>query len=206
MLKLAFTLCSLFILSTLVVACGAKQGFESEADCNFVQNVYGERISWKDEAPVEIYVHSSYPQKYVGALEAAIETFEKTAGRPLFKFMGYASGPLQPRQDGQSIIYWMSTWEVDKKSEQARTSIYWVGEQIKEADIRINDFNFNYYWLEESTTSNIHIESLLLHELGHVLGLKHNDQSPSVMSTYLSSSTVRNEISEFDANSLRCEY
>lgn len=202
-------LLKLTLLTQLVwlAACGKKM--QTEDSCNFVQNVYGERIAWHDEVPVEIYLHSSFPQKFIVSLENAFAHFENVMGRPMFKLMGYDQGPLQPRQDGKSIIYWMPTWEPEKMSEQARTSVYWVGEQIKEADIRINDQKFNFFIdapQAGSSSVDIHLESLLIHELGHVLGLKHNDENNSVMATYLAGNTVRNELSPTDIDSLRCEY
>jgi predicted Zn-dependent protease len=48
----------------------------------------------------------------------------------------------------------------------------------------------------------------LLHEMGHVLGLKHNDDktASSVMQTYLRSGDDRTEPSSVDTTDLKCEY
>lgn len=185
-------------------ACGPKKG--DEADCGFVQNVYGERISWKDSAPVGLYVHEGFPPSMLPALQRAISHWDQVLGRPSFRILqtGYQSS--SPRQDGVNVIYWMNTWEPEKSTEQARTSVYWIGDQIREADVRINDKNFNLYLNTPTSPSDVHLESLLLHELGHVLGLKHKDDNGSVMGTYLASSTVRTAISQADKENIKCEY
>jgi hypothetical protein len=192
------------VLALSIQACAPK--YKAQDDCHFVQNVYGERISWKKNVPVTLFVHSSFPAKYMGAIESAMKDWEDRIGHPLFKLGGTTGGPLEPRQDGASVIYWMSAWEADRASEQARTSVYWVGDEIREADIRINDKNFDFFWNDESSSGKVHIESLLIHELGHVLGLKHNDTSPSVMGTFLASGTKRDKIPDGDMDALKCEY
>jgi hypothetical protein len=190
-------------------ACAPK----SQDDCGFVQNVYGERISWKGQYPVTMYLHESVPQEYVAAIVAAAQTWQDAAGKPMFNIVTNQkiSGPINPQKDSRNIIYFLSTWEEDKSSEQARTSIYWIGDQIKEADMRING-KFTYYWNQPGVAStanhvsSINIEALVIHELGHVLGLKHKDTSSSVMATYLSNNTDRVNIADTDKSALQCEY
>jgi hypothetical protein len=193
------------LLGTAFTACSPKP--TAEVDCGFVQNVYGERVSWKTNQPIPLMVHSSFPSEMLPALEGAMKAWELTAGRPMFRMtsMNY-SGPLAPRQDGASVIYWMSDWETDKMSEQARTSVYWLGDVMREADVRINSKNFTFYIDRPTHYDDVHLESLMIHELGHVLGLKHKDAAPSVMATYLSASTIRNQVSDSDKADLKCEY
>jgi hypothetical protein len=135
-----------------------------------------------------------------------MDDWAQVIGRPAFRIgqTGYQSSG--PRQDGVNVIYWMSTWEADKFSEQARTSIYWLGDQIREADMRINAKNFTFYTDTPTSSQDVHLESLLVHELGHVLGLKHKDDSGSVMATYLASRIQRTSIAEADKADIRCEY
>lgn len=201
---------SLFWLS----GCGTQSplsflqpSYKSQPDCGYVQNVYGERVSWKGQTPIRLVIHKSVPTEYYSALESAIQKWEASAGKPLFQIVAYGQdGPLTPRQDGVNIIYMMNTWEDNKVSEQARTSVYWVGDAIREADIRLNDKNFNFYTTTPTQASDVHLESLLIHELGHVLGLKHREDGGTVMATYLSSATNRTAVAAVDQDSLRCEY
>src|SRR5688572_9215530 len=127
----------------VLVGCGPQN--RNEADCGFVQNVYGQRISWKDTAPVGLSLHESFPPDMLPGLQRAMDTWAVLLGRPAFKIVQTGYQSTTPRQDGVNVVYWLRTWETEKATEQARTSIYWVGDQIREADIRINDKNFNFF-------------------------------------------------------------
>lgn len=198
----------------LIQACAPK----AQDDCGFVQNVYGERISWKGDIPVTLRLHSSVPEAMVPAILAAADSWEKTAGRKLFNIVTSPryTGPATPHKDGVNVIYLMTTWEDTQSSEQGRTSVYWVGDLIKEADVRLNGADFGFYWKSQTLTKAaktkavtqvpVNIEALVLHELGHVLGLKHKDGAGSVMATYLASGEDRVSVANVDETALQCEY
>lgn len=206
--------CGFLILMLTIQACAPK----SQEDCGFVQNVYGERISWQSNSPVTMYLHESIPDSMVPAIMTAAETWEHTAGRKLINIVATPrkTGPANPHQDGQNVIYLLNTWEDNKGSEQGRTSVYWIGDLIKEADMRLNAADFGYYWSGQKLTkaakasradsAPVNIEALVLHELGHVLGLKHKDNAGSVMATYLSSGDDRVKLAATDEAALKCEY
>ena len=190
----------------------------AQEDCGFVQNVYGERISWQSNVPVKMYLHEDIPESMVPAIVSAADSWGRTAGRPLFEIVtsNRYHGPIKPHQDGVNVIYLMKNWETDRTNEQGRTSVYWVGDLIKEADIRLNAADFSYYWENQnlsgasnsnkSSTDPVNFEALVLHELGHVLGLKHKDGEGSVMATYLASRDDRTAVSNTDVTDLKCEY
>ncbi len=191
------------VLGLALQACSPKE----QDECGFVQNVYGERISWKGEVPVVMQLHKDFPEEHVPAALAAAESWNKSLGRKIIEIKTERySGPGEAQKDNQNIIYYYGTWEADRPTEQARTSVYWIGDQIKETDIRVNDKNFNFYSNQAQKSEEVNIESLLIHEMGHVLGLKHKDQGSSVMATYLASNTARNQLAETDMSSLKCEY
>lgn len=186
----------------------------TQKECGFVQNVYNERISWKGEIPVVMSLDQSVPEEYIGAAQAAAATWNAAAGRKLFEIITEKEkSSTGAQKDNKNVIYFYNSWEADKTNEQARTSVYWVGDQIKEADIRINAKDFKFYWNQKSDDSSaISIESLILHEMGHVLGLKHKDgasgtsDANSVMVAFLSSNTKRIQVAQTDVDSLKCEY
>ncbi|MEK2644801.1 matrixin family metalloprotease [Bdellovibrio sp. BCCA] len=202
------------IIALTIQACAPK----AQDDCGFVQNVYGERISWKSDVPVTMQIHSSVPDSMVPAILSAAETWERTAGRKLFNIVQYPrySGPINPHKDGVNVIYLMNTWEDNRGSEQGRTSVYWIGDLIKEADIRLNGADFGFYWnnqtltraakMDRANSAPVNIEALVLHEMGHVLGLKHKDGQGSVMATYLASGDDRVHLAGTDQTALQCEY
>lgn len=196
-----FIAVSAFSLLLGLSACSKK----TQEDCGFVQNVYGERISWKGAIPVVMHAHESVPAQYIPALQAAANRWNRIAGKEVVVINTLAPGSLTaPKKDGTNVIYYMNTWEDNQKSEQARTSIYWTGDQLREADIRINASQFQFYWNQGG--SGVNFEALLVHEIGHVLGLKHKDADGSVMATYLANNTDRTNIAQTDESSLSCEY
>lgn len=194
------------ILSTIMIcSCDIRR----QESCGFIQNGYGERVSWKGNTPIIFHIHSSMPTEYRDSIHQAAIKWEKAIGHTLFQFINDDDdkSPLLPRQDGVNTIYYMTKWEEESPSEQARTSVYWVGDEIKETDIRINAKNFSFFIDKPTSYTDIHLESLMIHELGHVLGLMHqNKSSNQIMYPYLSESSIRNVISKSDIANAQCEY
>ncbi len=194
------------VLLFMVQACAPK----SQEDCGFVQNVYGERISWKGQLPIVMKIHESVPETYYEAVSQAAESWNRVYGKTLIVVdkTNILTGPTVSMKDTQNVIYFYKTWEEKKTTEQARTSVYWLGDAIKEADIRINAKDFEYYdlALNNKGPSKINLQALVIHEMGHVLGLKHKDSESSVMATYLASQSDRVQIAQTDKKSLTCEY
>lgn len=191
-------------LSLVLIIAGCSKP-KREADCGFVQNVYGERVSWKQNAPVQMTLHTSVPPQFEESIRQAAETWNRAFGRTMIVIAPQRIGGTVPGRDQQNIIYYLTTWEANKASEQGRTSLYWVGDQIQEADIRINGLNYAFFG-SAPIGGAVSMESLALHELGHVLGLKHNDSSPSVMATFLRLNQDRTQLQGSDQESLKCEY
>ena len=189
----------------LFQACAEKP--QPEESCNFVQNSLKQRVSWENDVPVVFYIHRSVPGPFFGAIEQAIEEWNIKAGRELIKIGGWTNSGEKPEKDGANIVYWLNSWEKDRPFEQARTTIYWSEDRIYEADIRVNSKNFNFFWVEDPIVGHVDVQSLLLHEFGHALGLAHapNTQE-SVMVTTLASATLRREAQSVDLSSLSCEY
>jgi hypothetical protein len=201
-----------------VSSCSPK----SQPDCGFVHNVYGQRISWKKNLPVAVTISASIPAELKSAIYRAAATWEKKLGQKAFALTEEITAQktvsnLQPGRDKKNGIYFLENWESDKTSEQGRTSVYWAGDEIQEADIRINAADFAYYNENQNALVRIGInaqkssvgysfEALILHEMGHFLGLKHHEENGSVMATYLAAATDRTELSGVDSENVQCEY
>lgn len=182
-------------------ACGLNS--KPEDACNFVQNSEAHRVSWENAAPATLVIDSSVPSQYHTAIYQAADQWNMSHGRELIRIIGQNEAG-EAIQDGRSAIYWYSNWESTRSYEQARTTVYWSGDRIYEADVRINARNFTYSTYP--TYGSIDVESLLVHEFGHVLGLAHNEDMGSVMAKSLASNTTRREPGEIDVRSLQCEY
>lgn len=207
----------LFVLAASIFSsCAPKP----QNDCGFVQNIYGQRISWKEKSNVKLIIHNSVPVELRSAIHRAAATWNKQAGKNLFEISEDSSQlGASPSRDNKNAIYFLPEWESDRVSEQGRTSVYWAGDQIQEADIRINAADFSYYNQNpqlligsyglkksgQSVADGYSFESLMLHEMGHMLGLKHRDGS-SVMATRLAAFTDRTQLIAADAESVMCEY
>lgn len=180
---------------------------EAETSCGFIQNIYGQRVSWKNNLPTALTVHKSFPPEFLPVLEDAVAHWNNAAGKTLIRLIQGANNLSQtPQKESINTIHWLRSWEPSKKFQQGVTSIYWTGNQIREADISINAQDFNFFTDQPTTPYDVHLESLLVHELGHVLGLKHWDIVPSVMWPVLNGAAVRNILTSADRNNLQCEY
>jgi hypothetical protein len=206
-LRLGLSIACIVAFAAFMQAC--SRPLPPQAACNFVQNPDLQRVSWKKHLPVSLYIHSSVPVEAYPAIDRAIAHYNATlgGGTEVFRVMGRAqSGDLNPVRDGYSMIYWFKTWDPKKPTEQARTTIYWSGSEIFEFDMRINAYNFNYYFGEDTNFSDVDLDSLVLHELGHALGLAHNPTKGSVMNVTLDQAQVRRKLGAVDLASLKCEY
>jgi predicted Zn-dependent protease len=199
--KKFFALMLVVLSGFILQACG--RDVKPEEQCNFVQNNKAQRVSWGSNTPVVIYLDSSVPAQFYSAIEQAVEQWNQARGRQILK-IGGVTQTRGPNRDGANVIHWMSTWEADRAFEQARTTVHWSDDQIYEADIRINDKNFDY--VVGSMPGRVDVVSLLVHELGHVLGLSHTEESGSVMLKSLANNTERRIPSTSDINALKCEY
>lgn len=191
------------ILIFTLVGCGPTPA--PQQACNFVQNSDQQRVSWKGQLPIDIYVHESVPTNFIAPLLRAMARWELQTGHKLFRLAGTQSGPLSPSQDGQSVVYWYTQWTQSSQSEQAQTTIYWQSDRINEADIVVDGGNFTYSE-NDPTAAEVDFESLMIHELGHVLGYKHITDQPSVMAPTLADGVERRTLESEDLSSFQCEY
>lgn len=216
-LSKSIPMCFLLIVALTLASCSPKK----QDDCGFVQNAYGQRISWKSKKPVLLIIHSSLPVELRPAVYRAAATWEVQAGRKVFEISEDSSKlNAGPGRDQKNGIYFHPKWESDRSSEQGRTSVYWAGDEIQEADIRINAADFSYYDKNptvligsyarvnkpEAVTTGYSFESLVLHEMGHFLGLKHREDAGTVMATHLAAFANRTQLAASDQKSVSCEY
>ncbi len=196
----------------LVEACGRKINPQS-AD-GFVENQNLQRVSWSpNDLPVNLYLDASVPQQYVPTIEKAIAIWnhvgQTIAHEDFFVLRTGDPGSPTPAQDGYNKIYFVHNWNTTTDNEQGLTTVYWAGTRIYEADVRINATGTFQYFTEStdpSRYSEVDFESLIIHELGHVLGLAHVTASDSVMQPSLADGQVRNKPGPTDYKDLASQY
>ncbi|MBK9294805.1 MAG: matrixin family metalloprotease [Oligoflexia bacterium] len=184
----------------------APQAPSAQEPCGFNQNSYGQRISWKALVPVKMYIDPAFPQSFRTAIQEAMNTWNKQLGKNILSIAGERSGS-KPQRDNLSVIYWYTTWDQstqESREEQANTTIHYADNQLVEADIQVNAMNFTYSL--NPSYNEVDLQSVLIHELGHVLGLKHNAEEPSVMAKRLQNGTTRRNLFAADVLNCRCEY
>lgn len=196
---------ALFGVSFILIACQPKM--KAEEDCNFVMSSQVQRVSWKNDLPVIMYIHSSVPSEYKESVRLAAAQWNYKLGKTFFSIQdGLESLPAESSKDSLNVIYWKNTWEASRSNEQARTTIHWRGDKIIEADLNVNAKNNVFAAFGEIAPGKVDFVSLMVHELGHVMGLQHIQGEESVMNPTLAQNTQRSEPSETDLNSLKCEY
>ena len=213
--KYALIACSIFILFSNP-SCKKGQAFRfgdqdlfafgAQDSCHFNRNSVGVRISWKGSMPVNMIIHSSVPEKYDADILSAADRWNSAKGRTLITVARDNSVSNQIGNDRKNMIFWSTDWDASNSKEQARTSTNTNLSRIIDADIKINAKSFNYSVTAQSLGSSaVNLESLILHEMGHVLGLQHFDGT-GVMGAYLPNAKLRFNLSSDELSELSCEY
>ncbi|MEK6774390.1 MAG: matrixin family metalloprotease [Bdellovibrionota bacterium] len=178
-----------------------------EEPCGFVQNSYGARVSWKKNIPVTVEVDPEFSAEFFNAATLAADQWNTSAGKKLIELEKVSFDKLNdPGRDQTSRLYWRTDWPKENSNQQALTVLFFSANEIREADVKVNAKDFNFYATAPNSNREIHMKSLLVHEFGHLLGLRHSSAWPTVMWATLAPTTVRETISEKDLASLKCEY
>lgn len=186
-----------------LIACQPK--LQPEADCNFVMSSEIQRVSWKGKFPVKLYISSGVPIELRESIRIAASQWNYKLNKEALVIYESDNIPVEPQKDGVNVIYWRTDWS-GKPEEQAKTTIHWKGDVINEADVLVNAKDHQYTPFGSLEPHKVDFTSLMVHELGHVLGLQHVQGQPSVMAANLADSTERIVPTETDVNSLKCEY
>jgi hypothetical protein len=222
------------------VACGAQtyrvpvdqdQDRRAKAASNGAEsNLVGIHSSkgWSKRLPIHFKVSSELSEPHVTQLRKAMQTWEAAVGLPLFQFDGAEarrgtdfSSLYAPLDDSTNSHYLDTQWSrMTGKPKNVLASCLWENdpkdpEQIAKSDIR---YNTEYYLFGDSIVdfsqgerTIVDLESLALHELGHLLGLSHIDTDEdrySVMnpSLFIGEGMITRDLSRSDIERIRSIY
>ena len=174
--------------------------------CYYNLDSTGHLISWAPETLVTFHFENDVPTEMRGAIQEVASKWTTATGESLIQFSPTSVDSSGTKLDYKNIIYWIRDSEYFKPNEQGRTVTRWKRSKITDSDILINASAFQFFLQAPAVGSKIHLGSLLIHEFGHALGLRHIPFSQSLMYPSLSYLQVRTTVSSIDSKTLRCEY
>ncbi|MBM3383038.1 MAG: matrixin family metalloprotease [Betaproteobacteria bacterium] len=183
---------------------------------------------WKRSLPVRFLTSEDIDPTVVKQLQTAMKSWELAVGKPLFQYDGgekRSGGDFrqlyEPLNDGVNGNYFDKSWfKSTGKSNSVLATTIWENSprdasSIVKADIRYNSefyiFGNSLEEFSEGKRTIVDMESLALHELGHLLGLTHVNETEdrfSVMnpSLFIGEGMITRRLSKGDITRIRSVY
>ena len=159
---------------------------------------------WSGRFPIIFKTDVSFPAEYASQVQIAMDIWNTQFNKNLFELeTGSRAQGVGPQRNGINSIILIPEWELEM-DRQASTYTHYDNNNIREADIIIND----EHQLSKSFVqpNEVDLVSLIVHELGHVLGLRHVDDNSSAMASGLPLGYSHRELSESDVANVLCMY
>ncbi len=208
-----------FLLATVLffflVSCAQIQ-LGAQAGCGFVQDQRGQRVAWRSaDLPMKLRIHQSVPTEAYSAIQECVSKWNEGVGQEMVRvdnLTPYAGSKRNSKDNISTIYWWNEGWSYSQNTHQAKTTVHWTSyprfTKANEADIHINAQHFDLALSKDNLDSGkVDFVSLCIHEMGHALGLTHNEKdSVSVMLPFLARGQLRQDLSPPDLGALHCGY
>jgi predicted Zn-dependent protease len=168
-------------------------GYLASKDCQI--------LSWSS-LPIVLAKDPSLPSELSIAIDEAIQIWELNTGLNLFEIVPEGTGNIIGISSGEN---WFSEPILGKTEEPAKTVYLYRGNRLIDSDMF---FNQAFLFSLNGTVDTFDATTICLHELGHVLGLDH-DNSASPETSIMNSRIQKNEarhLSERDIERVRRLY
>ncbi len=165
-------------------------------------------IRWPNNAPMSYYINldSNRPEGVLAdamavEIASAFKTWEDVASSTVaFTYGGDGYRDGKDHVDGYNDIVWGQPSDFPSSGTLGLTSLTWVGDSFVEADVMLNPV---HDWSTDGI-DDFDLQTVVLHEIGHFLGLGHTGNGEAVM--YVSYNGIRRELGQEDVEDISALY
>lgn len=205
-----------FILIFLMVSCGDKKTVVTVVDAHNNNDADFLDLRWSNsDLPIKIYISNSFEVSVQNAIINAMETWNNAIGFNVLEYeivddiYDYTSIEAF-LNDGFSSVAFPTMWPAESVNALASTSFARIGNRIIKGDVMFNTTNPNYSFTASLPLNNkVDIESVVLHEFGHLLGLNHvetSEDNNSVMNPVFGKNQLKRVLSDKDVENILKKY
>jgi hypothetical protein len=156
-------------------------------------------LKWNTVSPVPITLNSAGTKNLSisivqGELQKALAAWSTVPSQSLrLSYNGTSATAVADSDDNINSVVWVNSWPYGSSLIAVTKYTYYLQNPPAFADADILMNGHDYKWAVTSTNGNgaVDLQNVLIHELGHLIGLSHTSVYSANMYPYLSSSSKR---------------